>query len=156
MGKVRQGFSLQQATRAQRGSRGTVLLFHDFGARWWCVVSITPQSPLPPGKTRYPLYRRLDGPQGRSGRVRKIPPPGFDPRTVQPVASLYADWAIPATWVLRKQSIFMLGTEGPRRWTLWTIFHVAVLFNLPACGARSIARNGLNISTRQTGSVLRT
>ena len=32
-----------------------------------------------PGKeTRYPLYRRLGGPQGRSGRVRKIfPPPGF-------------------------------------------------------------------------------
>ena len=52
---------------------------------------------LPPGKTRYPLYRRLGGPQGRSGRVRKIsPPPGFDPRTVQPVASRYTDWAIPA------------------------------------------------------------
>jgi hypothetical protein len=29
--------------------------------------------------------------------VRKIsPPPGFDPRTVQPVASRYTDWAIPA------------------------------------------------------------
>jgi len=27
---------------------------------------------LPPGKTRYPLYRRLGGPQGRSGLVRKI------------------------------------------------------------------------------------
>ena len=39
---------------------------------------------LPPGKTRYPLYRRLGRPQGRSGRVRKISPPsGFDPRTVQ-------------------------------------------------------------------------
>ena len=42
---------------------------------------------LPPGKTRYPMYRRLVGPQCRSGQVRKIsPPPGFDPRTVQPVA----------------------------------------------------------------------
>jgi hypothetical protein len=30
---------------------------------------------LPPGKTRCPLYRRLSGPQGRSGRVRKISPP---------------------------------------------------------------------------------
>ena len=30
---------------------------------------------LPPGKTRYPLYRRLDGPQGQSGKVRKISPP---------------------------------------------------------------------------------
>ena len=52
---------------------------------------------LPPGKTRYPLYRRLGGPQGRSGRVRKIsPPPEFDPQTVKPVASRYIDWAIPA------------------------------------------------------------
>jgi len=47
---------------------------------------------LPPGKTRYPLYRRLGGPQGRSGQVRKISPsPGF-----HPVASRYTDWAIPA------------------------------------------------------------
>jgi len=39
---------------------------------------------LPPGKTRYPLYRRLGGPQGLSVRVRKISlPPGFDPQTVQ-------------------------------------------------------------------------
>ena len=33
-----------------------------------------PGSTLPPGKTRYPLYRRLGGPQGRSGQVRKISP----------------------------------------------------------------------------------
>ena len=31
-------------------------------------------STLPPGKTRYPLYRRLGGPHGRSGQVRKISP----------------------------------------------------------------------------------
>ena len=50
---------------------------------------------LPPGKTRYPLYRRLGGPQDRAGRARKISLlPGFDPRTVQPVASRYTDWAI--------------------------------------------------------------
>ena len=52
---------------------------------------------LPPGKTRYTSYRRLGGPQGRSGRMRKIsPPPDFDPRTVQAVASRYTDWAIAA------------------------------------------------------------
>ena len=52
---------------------------------------------LPPGKTRYPLCRRLGGPQGWSGRVWKIsPPPGFDPRTVHSVANSYTDWAIPA------------------------------------------------------------
>ena len=48
-----------------------------------------PGRSLPPGKTRYPLYRRLGGTQGRSGQVRKISPsPGLDPRTVQPVASI--------------------------------------------------------------------
>ena len=48
---------------------------------------------LTPGKTRYLLYR-LIGPQSRWGRARKIlPPPGFDPRTVQPVASRYTDYA---------------------------------------------------------------
>jgi hypothetical protein len=49
---------------------------------------------LPPGKTWYPLYRRLCGTQGRSGEVRTISPPSeFDLRTVQPVASGYTDWA---------------------------------------------------------------
>ena len=46
-----------------------------------------------PGKeTGYPLYRRLGGPQVRSGWVRKISSTtGFDPRTVQLVASRYTD-----------------------------------------------------------------
>jgi hypothetical protein len=40
---------------------------------------------LPPGKTRYLLYRRLGGPQSRTGQVRKnSSQPGFDPRSVQP------------------------------------------------------------------------
>ena len=52
---------------------------------------------LSPGKNRYPSYRRLGGRQNRSEQVRKIStPPGFDPRTVQPVASRYTDWSIPA------------------------------------------------------------
>ena len=47
---------------------------------------------VPPVKTRYPLYRRLGGPQGQSGQVRKIfPPLGFDPWTVQLVVSHYTD-----------------------------------------------------------------
>ena len=46
---------------------------------------------LPPGKTRYPLYRRLGGPQSPSGQMRKISPhTAIRSRTVQPVAqSLY-------------------------------------------------------------------
>jgi hypothetical protein len=51
----------------------------------------------PRKETRHPSYRRLGRSQGRSGRLRKISPrPGFDPRTVQPGANRYTDWAIPA------------------------------------------------------------
>jgi hypothetical protein len=51
---------------------------------------------LPPVMTRYPSYRRLGRPQGWFGRVLKIsPPPGFDPRTVQLVASRYTTYSIP-------------------------------------------------------------
>jgi hypothetical protein len=40
------------------------------------------------------MYRRLGGPQSRSGQVQKIsPPPGIDRRTVQPVAIRYTDRA---------------------------------------------------------------
>ena len=48
---------------------------------------------LPPVKTRYPIYRRLCGPQGRSGRAEKLASTGIRSPTVQPVVSRYTDWA---------------------------------------------------------------
>jgi len=49
-----------------------------------------PARTLPPGKTQYPFYRRLGGPQGRSGRAENLVPTGIRSRTVKPVAqSLY-------------------------------------------------------------------
>jgi len=61
---------------------------------WVCGQRHAPAA-LYPGKTRYLLYGKLGGPQGRSGWVRTIsPPPEFDLRTVQHVGSRYADWAI--------------------------------------------------------------
>jgi hypothetical protein len=52
----------------------------------YATASISPSCRnLPMGKTRYQFYRRLVGPQGRSGQVRKIsPPPGFDPGPSSP------------------------------------------------------------------------
>jgi len=45
---------------------------------------------------QYSLYRRLGRPHGRFERVRKMShPPVFDPRTPQPVASRYVDYAFP-------------------------------------------------------------
>jgi len=67
----------------------------------------SPGRSLSPGKTRSPLYRRLGGPQDRSGQMRKIsPPPGFDPRTVQPVASRCTDYATRPTVAYRALSCY--------------------------------------------------
>jgi hypothetical protein len=45
---------------------------------------------------RYPLWRRLDGPHRRSGRVGNISPsPEFDPLIVLSVASRNTDWTVP-------------------------------------------------------------
>jgi hypothetical protein len=52
------------------------------------MVNVTPLPLYPREETRYLSYRRLSGPQGQSGRVRKVlNPPGFDPHIVQSVAS---------------------------------------------------------------------
>ena len=90
-------FTLEKAMNAQRGSRCVALLFL-YRLRWMGVSGqLHAPAALLPGRNRYPLYWRLGGPQGRSGRWRKVsPPPGFSLRTDNPVASRYTDCAIPA------------------------------------------------------------
>ena len=58
----------------QRVGRGKALLFDDRGTRRDEWSAARPGRILPPGKTRYPLYRRLGGPQDR----KISSPPGFD------------------------------------------------------------------------------
>ena len=66
------------ATKALSVSRGIALLFlGPWHLMWVGGVSPTPRPPLPPGKTRYPFYRRLGGPQGRSGRAENLVPTGI-------------------------------------------------------------------------------
>jgi len=60
------------------------------GGEW---SAARPGRTLPPGKTRYPLYRRLGGLQGRSGRAENFVPTGIRSRTVQSIVSRYSDWA---------------------------------------------------------------
>ena len=82
--------------------------FLNLGAWWEWAVKPRSDKFISGKETWYPLHRRFVGPQGRSGRVGKITPPqGFDPRTVQPVASRYTNWAIAdhdETHSLNKQS----------------------------------------------------
>jgi hypothetical protein len=110
IGKVKVKCTLVRALRlctgrtAHRGSRGISLLFHDHGTRRGEEPASRPGRSLPPRKTRCPLYKRMGGPQSRSGQVRKISsPPGFDPRTVQPVVSRYTGCAPWPSGFHRKQ-----------------------------------------------------
>ena len=68
--------------KGQWGSRGIAPLFLQPGLLITVVGQRHVLADLPPGITRYPLYRRLDGPQGRYERLRKISAlPGLNPRT---------------------------------------------------------------------------
>ena len=61
-----------------------------------------------------PEKERLGGPQGWSGRVRNISaPPGFDPRTAQPIAGLYTDYVIPV------HPAFLLRTKTSQKNDIW-------------------------------------
>ena len=66
--------------------------------------------PLYPGReTRYPSYRRLGVPHGRSGRRWRtsLAPTGFEPRCVQPVESRYTDYTNPAALLRGKDRTFI-------------------------------------------------
>ena len=52
------------------------------GGEW---SAARPGRTLPPGKTRYPFYRRLGGHQGQSGWAENLVSTGIRFRAVQPV-----------------------------------------------------------------------
>ena len=70
-------FTLEQTTKTQRGN-----IYSSTLSLTSALEGVGGQRHVPaallPGNARYPLYRRLSGPQGRSGRVRKISPPHGD------------------------------------------------------------------------------
>jgi hypothetical protein len=70
-----QALSFVQNSTAHRGSRDINLPFLTAALEGSEGSVSRPGRSLPPGKTRYPLYRRLGGPHGRSRQVRKISPP---------------------------------------------------------------------------------
>ena len=67
--EVKLKFSMKQATKVWMGVSSTLsltLALEGVGGQRHAPAA------LPPGNTRYSLYRRLGGPQRRSERVRKI------------------------------------------------------------------------------------
>ena len=65
-----------------------------------------PGRTLPQGKTRYPFYRRLGEPQGRSGRAEDLVLTGIRSRTFQPVAQSLYRLSYPAPTYIQKDPIF--------------------------------------------------
>ena len=67
---------------------------------------------FPRGKTRYPLCRRLGGPQGRSGRVREISPPCRDSIPGPSSVALPTELSQLTFWIRQRSHLMRLSEWG--------------------------------------------
>jgi len=107
------------------------------------VVSPTPRPSLPPWKTRYPMYRRLSRPQGRSGRAKILVPTGIRSQTLQPVVSRYTNWATrPVILIVTScklvESIWNVMAHGDAREGKWMEWVASTLHTTSEHGVSSI------------------
>ena len=133
IGHVKIKYTLIQALRlctgrtSHRGSRGIALLFHDHGTRRGWGDSVTPLSLFTPGKNPVSIVQEAGWAPGPvwTGAENLAPPPGFDPRTVRPVASRYTDYA---TWPTqdRVTSKLRLFDSFIHIYTYTTVWHMCV------------------------------
>jgi hypothetical protein len=83
-----------KGTESYRGSRSIALLIHDHSTRRGWGVRVTHRPLLTPRKDRVPIVQEVGwAPWSVWTSAENIAPQEFDPRTVQPVASRYTDWA---------------------------------------------------------------
>jgi len=83
---------------AHRGSRGIALFFHDHSTRRGWGASVTPRPLFNPEKGPVPIVQEAGWAPGPVWTgADNLAPPGFDPRTVQPVASRYTVYATQPT-----------------------------------------------------------
>ena len=114
--------------------------FFNVGARWGWVDNVTSRPLYPRKRTLYPSYRRLVGPQGRSGRVRKISPPlEFDSRS----KSLY--------WLHYHDSLSYSGSR-----TYWYQYRVNLLQYLSANVLRPQREREARLADNSCSSELQT
>ena len=120
--KVKVKYTIVQALRlctgrtTHRGSRGIALLFHDLGTRRGWGVSVTPRSLFTPGKDLVPIVQEAGWAPGPVWTgAENLPPPRFDLRTVQPVASRYTDCATRPSIQLKRS-----------RWISYNVFFPAL------------------------------
>jgi hypothetical protein len=83
-----------------------------------------PGRSLPLGNIRYPLCRRLGGPQGRSGQVRKISPPTGIRSPDRPDRSQSLYWLrYPAHKLASKTCFKSLWNYQPHKWKALGLLH---------------------------------
>ena len=93
---------------------------------WGWGVSVTLRPLFTPGKTQYPLYRRVGGPQGRSGQLRKISPPTGVRSPDRPT---------------RSQSLYLLSYPGPSSVQRDDLIQVKQFMKFLTEAVRNIARD---------------
>ena len=92
---------------------------------------------LPPGKTRCPFTGGWIGTRaGLDGYGKSSPPPGFDPRTVQNVASRYTACVIPAHISSSSSSNSISSSSSCTEW-----HHGEFLFECRTCSDKTCARH---------------
>jgi hypothetical protein len=118
--------------KTQRGCRGRVPLLFNLGARWgeW-------SAPRPgrfnPGKEPVPIIhtqRAGCAQEPACTGTENLDPPGFDPRTVQPVASRSADYAniaIPIVFEIMETMNITLNSKKPSNYI--TVLYVQAVYN---------------------------
>ena len=104
-------FTLEHTVKDQRRCRGirVSLLFFNLDVRWGWVVNAAPRPLGSRERDPVPLVQEAGWDPGPvSTGAENLAPPGFDPRTVQPVASRYTDCAIRVPIVMYIRMLFMI------------------------------------------------
>jgi len=100
-----QALRLCTGRTAHRVSRGIALLFLDHGTRRWWGQRHAPAAIYPQERPGTRCTGGWVDPRAVLDRCGKSNPPlGFDPRTIQPVASRYTNWATPVHLLSKKGS----------------------------------------------------
>jgi hypothetical protein len=112
----------------------------------WLQCRISPHNAtfnlltLPLGKTRYPLYRRLGGPKGRSGHMLKIS------SHRDPIPGLSSPWRVVIPTAISRPSI--CGQQGPENTIMKRIHFLKDIFRRKKLCTYGLLTNSLTCTVK--------
>ena len=87
-----------------------------------------------PGKDPVPIVQEAGwAPEPAWIGAGNLAPPGFDPRTFQPVASRYTDYAIPAPAAIVSEQFFIVPTDAHNYKIIGTLKTIKIPTIAPTC-----------------------